>query len=216
MKPSIKHKVDEFFSQFRVRKYKKGQVLILSGDGGEEIYYLTNGRVKQYDVSDSGDEIVINVFKPPAFFPMSLAVNKSDNPYIYEADTDVELRQAPTTDTLNFLKNQPDVLFDLLSRVYRGVDGVLARMVHLMKSDARQRLMFEILLDSRRFGQPSKGGGVTNRINESDIASRAGLSRETVSREMKKLSKEGLISFSAGILAVPDSKLFEKELRKLI
>lgn len=204
--------VNDFFSSYRPRLYKKGQILILSGDDTDYIYYLVKGRVKQYDVSYRGDEIIVNVYKPLAFFPMSLAVNKTGNNYIYEAETDVELRQAPAADTLKFVKSNPEVMFDLLSRVYRGVDGLLARLTHIMKSSAKERLMYEILIHAKRFGKLKADGSIVSTINESEIGGRAGLSRETVSREMQKLVKSKLVSLKAGKLTVHNPTLFERKL----
>lgn len=215
MKKDASQLVDEFFEQYRLRQYKKGQILILSGDGTDYIYYLLKGRVKQYDVSYRGDEVVINVFKPPAYFPMSLALSGGANPYIFEAETDLELKQAPAREVVEFLKSQPEVAFDLLTRVYRGLDGLQEKLAHLMKGSAKERLMFEILINAKRFGQKLENGGWQSDINESELAGRAGLSRETVSREIQKLAKSGLIKFKSGRLVIPRPKIFEKTIREI-
>lgn len=203
--------VEGFFSQYRVRRYAKGQILILNGDQTEYVYNIISGRVKQYDITYRGDEIILNTFKPPAFFPMSLAINNTPNPYTYEAETDIEVRQAPANEVVQFLLDNPMVMFDLLSRVYRGTDGLLARMAHLMASSAKGRLMFELLLACRRFGT-EEGSGYTLAMNESDLGARAGLSRETVSREMRKLEKDGLVQVKSGTVTINDLAAFEKKL----
>lgn len=208
--------IETFFSQYRVRKYTKGQVLILNGDDTDHVYHLVSGRVKQYDVTYKGDEVILNVFKPPAFFPMSLAINKTPNPYTYEAETDVELRQVPAGEVVAFLKANPDVTFDLLGRVYRGMDGILGRMAHLMASSAKGRLMFELLIAARRFGEKHSSGEVTLEMNETDLAARAGLTRETVSREMKKLESGGFVVLKSGVLTIKDLRAFEEKLGKVI
>lgn len=207
-------KIEDFFTQYRLRKYPKGQMLILSGDETDYIYHLVKGRVKEYDVSYRGDEVILNIFKPPAFFPMSLAINKTRNPYIYEAETDVEIRQAPAEDVLKFLKSNPDVMYDLLSRLYRGVDGLLSRMAHLMAGSARSRLLHELILECRRFGEQQKDGSYELSINEKDLGARAGLSRETVNREASKLKKEGLISIHRNNIHIKDIGALEVMLGK--
>lgn len=213
MNSVVATKIEEFFNQYRLRHYAKGQVLILNGDDPAHVFYLVNGRVKQYDVSYRGDEIILNVFKPPAFFPMSLAINKVPNPYIFEAETDIDIRQAPAADAVQFLHDNPDVTFDLLSRLYRGTDGLLARMVQLMSGTAKSRLMLEIQLACQRFGTPADNGSCTLSLNESDLAARAGLTRETVSREMSKLTKDGLLSLDGGAIIVHNLETFEQKLR---
>lgn len=194
MTDEVAQKIEKFFKQYRARKYSKGQVLILNGDTSDYIYHRVAGRVKQYDVTYRGDEIILNIFKPPAFFPMSLAINKGRNPYIFEADTDIEVRQAPAEAAVKFLKDNPDVTFDLLSRLYKGTDGLLGRITHLMSSSAKSRLIYELLIEARRFGTINPDGSCNLTINEKDLGARAGLSRETVSREMTRLKADKLVS----------------------
>jgi CRP/FNR family transcriptional regulator len=210
MDSRVAAKIEEFFSQYRSRKYSKGQILILNGDQTDYVYQLVSGHVKEYDVTYHGDEIILNIFKPPAFFPMSLAINKANNPYIYEADTDVEIRQAPADEAVNFIKENPDVMFDLLSRVYRGVDGLLGRMTYLMASSARGRLIYELLVEAKRFGKQTNKHRFHLSLSEKDLGARAGLSRETVSREISKLKKAGLVTVSVNSIVLVDSTALEK------
>ncbi len=216
MTEGVTSTIEEFFSTFRLRKFEKGQVLILNGDEATYVYYLSKGNVKQYDVTYRGDEIILNIYKPPAFFPMSLAINKGTNPFIYEAETDVELRQAPADEVVEFIKTNPDVLFDLLSRVYRGLDGLLGRMVRLMASSAQDRLVYELVVEARRFGSLNPDGSCLLGINEKDLGARAGLSRETISREIHKLKEEGLIIMRSKGIVIKNLAALEKRLEKAI
>lgn len=211
----ISEKIEAFFAEYRLRTYSKGQVIILNGDEPQYVYLLVSGRVKQYDVTYRGDEIILNTFKPMAFFPMAHAINGGESKYIYEAETDIEVKQAPAKAVVVFIKENPDILYDLMSRVYRGMDGVLGRMAHLMASSAKGRLMFELLTECRRFGDVDDNS-CSARINEKDIGARAGLSRETVSREMKTLIESGLVAFDAGLVTISDVDAFEAKLSKVI
>lgn len=215
MRSDVVAKIEAFFSKYQVRKYKKGQVLLLDGEETAYIYHLVSGHVKQYDVTYRGDEIILNIFKPPAFFPMSAAINRTPNQFILEAETDIEVRPAPVNEVVTFVKDNPDVLFDLLSRVYRGVDGLLARMTKLMAGSARTRLVHELLVEARRFGEVS-GQECRLNISEKDLGARAGLSRETVSREISKLKAEGLLEMAKQGLIIKDLKAFEAKLNKAV
>lgn len=203
MNETISRAVKDFFSAFPIRHYNKGQILVAAGDDPECVFYLVEGRVKQYDISYRGDEVVLNTFKPGAFFPMSYAMNRTPNVYFFEADSACDILLAPVEDTLAFLRDNPAILYDLLERVYRGTDGLLGRLAHLMAGTARSRLLYELLIESRRFGT-SRADGVALTLTESDLASRAGLARETVSREIHHLKAEGLISTDANELVIPD------------
>lgn len=71
MNEEVAARIHEFFSAYPVRKYAKGHIITHAGDDPEGVLHLTDGKVRQYDISARGDEIVVNVFQPPAFFPLS-------------------------------------------------------------------------------------------------------------------------------------------------
>lgn len=207
----IAKKIDDFFIQYKKQSYKKGEILIRADDDPVGVFYLKEGFVKEYVISKKGEELVINVFRPIVFFPMSWAINGASNKYFYEAVTDLIVWRAPREKVIQFIKNNPDVLFNLMSRVYRGIDGVLTRMTYLMAGNAYARLITELLIQTKRFGKKS-GTSFKVKISEKDIASQSGMTKETVSREMKVLKNKGLITFSKNDLVVMDMKKLEDEL----
>ncbi|MGZ6004968.1 MAG: Crp/Fnr family transcriptional regulator [Candidatus Saccharimonadales bacterium] len=212
MVQTVEHKVDENFSKYPKRTYAKGQILVFADESPASIFYIVEGRVRKYDVSYRGDEVIVNIFKPPAFFPMSWAINRSPNKYFYKAETETIVHIVPVDEALKFIKDNPDVMLDLLSRIYRGMDGLLGRVVHLMSGSARSRLLYELIIECRRFSQPQKDGSYNLAVTETDLAARSGLSRETVNREIRKVKSDGLIQISDRGVTVKDLKALEQKL----
>jgi CRP-like cAMP-binding protein len=206
----ISQKIDKYFSKYPRRSYRKGQILVFADESPEHIFYIVKGSVCSYDISYRGDEVIVNIFKPPAFFPMSWAINRTPNRYYYKTETEAELHIVPINDALNFIKDNPDVMLDLLSRVYKGMDGLLGRIVHLMSSPAKSRLLYELIIECRRFGQKNKDGSYSLSTNEVDLAARTGLSRETISREMHRIEEEGLVTVDGGIVVKDLASLVKK------
>lgn len=209
---SIPDKILDFFAAFPLREYAKGQILIHPGEKLPNVLYLVEGRVNQYDITPAGNEVVVNVFKPGAFFPMSPALNGTPNDYFFEANTNIKVRVAPLSDAVQFLQDNPDVALDLLKRVYKGVDGILRRMVHLMGGDARSRLVFEILNAAYRFGEPQADGSLRVPLNESDLGKLSGMARETVNRNMQAFKSAGLLKVSRSGMVIADLKKLEASL----
>lgn len=83
MPTGISKKVEEFFSKFPLREYDKGELLVLSDENPKYIFYIVSGQIREYDISSHGEEIVVNVFKKPAFIPMSWAIAKIPNRYFF-------------------------------------------------------------------------------------------------------------------------------------
>jgi CRP-like cAMP-binding protein len=211
MDTEIVQKIENFFIKFKQSKYKKGEILIRAGDDPSGIFYLISGNVRKYAISEKGDELVVNIFKPSSFFPMSWAINGEQNEYFYDALTPVEIYRAPKEKVIEFIKEDPDVLYDLMSRVYRGTDGLLRRMMYLMAGNAYARLITEIIIQAKRFGRKNNIQ-IEVTVSEKELASQAGMTRETVSREMKRLKDKGLVTFDKNVLLITSIEKLEKEL----
>lgn len=215
MNQPISDKITQFFSTSTTKSYSKGEILTFGDQDPEGVTYLLDGVIEQYDLTSEGNKVTVNIFKPPAFFPMSWAINKTPNTYFYAALSDVKVKQASAEKTVAFLKDNPDVTFDLLSRVYKGTDGLLRRLALATSGVASNRLIFELLMESYRFGSDTSEGKRAIKVRQNNLASRSGLARETVSRELHKLEKEGVITLTKeGIIL--DVEQLEESLNKAI
>lgn len=211
MNQQITDKLTKHFSKYELKKYPKGKLITLANQEPAGISLLVSGLVEQYDITPEGNKLTVNVYKPSAFFPMSWAINKTPNAYFFGALTDVVLKQADADETVAFLKANPDVMFDLLSRVYRGTDALLRRLMLAASGIAASRLIFELLIEAYRFGVENNDGMVLVKVKQSVLAARSGLARETVSRELHKLEQENLITRSKQEITI-DIKSLEQKL----
>lgn len=219
MADELFHKVTTFFSQFKRQTFNKGEILIRADDEPLGIYFLISGEVKQYSISVSGEESNITIFKPSAYFPMSWAVTKNPNKYYFEAMTEVEALRAPADKVITFLKQNPDVLFDLLKRLYVGLDGLTERMTYLMSGTAYQRVIVELLIGMKRLSKKIVKNNHTYwelHISEKDLAALTGLTRETVSRELKVLKEKKILNYERTLLQINNIDLLKNELAEII
>lgn len=211
MKQAVIDKTAAFFSRYPQISYKAGQILIFSGEKTNSIYFLEKGRIKITEINYRGDELILHMFHPPIFFPMGLIINDRSSPYIYQADSDITIRKAPADETHRFIQDNPDVMYLLLSRMYDGVDVLLDRIAQLMSGDAKSRVMFEIFTYCKYHGETT-GNACRIDLREREIAARTGLSRETVSRVVKKLIEKNLLLRNNSEITIPDIQKFERYL----
>jgi CRP-like cAMP-binding protein len=204
MKPATLRIIDEFFGQYHLKRYKKGHIFTLPGEMTEYAYLLIEGKMKVYDVSYRGDEIIINSFKAPAFFPLSIIINPAPARYIYEADSNIVIRRAPIKETREFLRATPDVVYSLLSRLYYDSDDIIERMILAITGNAKSRLVHALVIECRKFGDMKHDGSCHLAISEKELAAKAGMSRETVSREARSLKAAQLLEVHRNHLVVPN------------
>src|SRR5581483_2022056 len=182
---TVAEKIDQFFAQYPQQRYLSGDFLIRAEEAPPGIFYLKSGQARQFFLTSSGEEVVVNIFKSPSFLPMSWAINKTPNDYYFQVAAPSKIHLAPVEEVLAFVRANPDVLFDLMARVYRGTDGLQRRLRQLMAGSAQTRLLTELSIAGQRFGKVNRRSGkVSIFLTERDLAAQTGLSRETVSREI--------------------------------
>lgn len=202
-----------FYEQFSVRQYKKGEMLIRADDDPQGIFCLTKGYVRQYTISKTGFELTLHILKPISYFPLVWAINGTPNVYFFEALTPVEVGRAPRDRVVNFIKDKPAVLFELLSELIEDYAESLARIEHLVFSDAYRRVISVLLYIAKHFGEKNeKGTIVYQRFTQQDIATLVGVARETASNELVKLEKKGLIKQVDHAIVFESIKKLELEL----
>lgn len=193
----------DFFSQFKSQAYKKADVIIDPEITPPGLFYLESGLVRQFVVTQDGEELTLNTYKPETFFPVGFVINDTPVIHYYEAQIDSVVRIAPKPEAVKFLKTHPEVVYDLMQRVYRGLDGYFVKMAQALAGSASSKLVTELLTLNKRFGS-------TLKINESELANQLGLARETVSREINKLIGLELITFTKGTIVIRDTEKLEK------
>ncbi len=205
-------RIEAFFAQYSLKKAKKGAILMYPDDDPPGAVYLVSGQIRQYDITSKGNEVVVNVFKEHAVLPLTWIVNQAPNHFFYEAFTDIAYKQAPRSNVADFIKDTDGVAHMLLGRLLSGIDGYQQRLAHLMGGSGYGRVVCELLIECKRFGSKQNDGTYTLSLREEELANRAGLSRETVSRELAKLKKAGLLHVSHGGIVIKDMSELEKRL----
>lgn len=212
MEPEVKDKLDQFFNKYKALNFSKGEPLIEADQNPGGVYYLVEGIVKEYSVNPEGVEVVLNLFKPNAFFPMPWVLNRKPIPHYFEGVKDGKVFKAPEDEFLNFLKQEPEILLDLLRRIYRGLEGMWERLEYSMSGSAYGKFITELLIFAKRFGRKDGLHTVIDfKVFEKDLASQSGIARETVSRLVGKLKDKGLINFENNTVKIYNLEKLESE-----
>lgn len=188
--------LDVLFANSRLQTHKRGSILIRPEDAIAKILYLTTGYVRQYLVTRSGDEVSIHIYGPGSFFPIMIVLSNATNRFFFEASTDIEVKSASPDRVIELLQSEPKVLYDLTKRFAKGLDGLVTRIEHTFMRPAEPRIVSFLLYLSNRFGEDTyEGRRIRLTLTHQDIANWLGLTRETVSRQLGKLKRKGLISY---------------------
>ncbi len=206
MDSEIQQKLLTFFHTFPQKSFKKNQVFLSPNKKPEGVFLLTKGTVRMYSLSKDGTELSINLFKPLSFFPMGWALDVSANNYYFDSFTDVTVFIAPKEKTIHFLKQQPEIVWDLLKRIYKGFDGYFREMESLLEGKAYYKIITQLIIQAKRSNDHIY-------LTHNQLATLTGLSRETVTRELKKITEKGIISKVEKHIKILNLPLLENELK---
>lgn len=208
MEPNVESSLLEFFSHAgKLERLEKGSILKTDNS----VYLLVSGMVGMFSYSKDGVERAINIFRPQALFPLSRVFTGKPDSYLYQAISQVTVYRGQAQDVEGFISRDHEVLLDLVKRIYRGLEGYYRRMEVMLAGDARQKLATSLLIHTLRFGEKQKDGSWQVVVSQNFLGIQAGLSRETVARELGKLKKEGIVRYKARRLVVNNIKFLEKE-----
>ncbi|KKQ52679.1 hypothetical protein A2865_00220 [Candidatus Woesebacteria bacterium RIFCSPHIGHO2_01_FULL_39_17] len=213
MENYVPGKLRSFFSKYKTISYKKNQTILRPEDKPQGVYYIKEGFVKLNTIFENGRELTLNIFKPGTYFPMMWVIAGIPNSYFFQAQTDTIIHRAPKSVVLTYLKENPDVLFELTRRILVGLDGVLANIEYMLCGNAHKRVIGAIYLSAKRFGERVQDGKIAINLplTHQDIANIAGISRETASLALMKLVNKKIISCEHHTFIINSMKKLEKE-----
>lgn len=201
-----------FFSQFKKLNFKKREMILRAGDEPRGVMYLKKGYVRLYAISREGEELTLIIYKPDDIFPIVWAINDLPNEYHFEAVTAAEVYRAPREKFLIFMRENPNVFFELTSKILIRFKGVLQRMEYLVFGNAYNKVASILLICAERFGG-KEGSKIIIQVplTHKDIANLLGVTRETTSLEIKKLARKGIIDYQGRLIVVKNPRALEKE-----
>lgn len=200
-------KLKQFIAKYPEKEFEKDEEIIIPGDNNKFVYYLEEGHVASYALDEEGNEITLNIYKKGNIFPISEVLANRVNDFFFEALEKVKTRKIPSKEFLTYIKNDRELLFQLTQNLSIGLEGFMIRTLYLIRTDARKKVASALVMMARRFGEPvTNDNTITISLPQTheDIARLAGVSRETVSIEMKKMQDEGLLERNGKTTLVKD------------
>ena len=173
-----------------VRRYRKGTILIHESDVGESLFIILAGQVKAYSVDANDKEITFGVFGSGEYLgEMALdGGSRSASVITLQATT---CSVVTRTTLLAFIAKRPEFALELLSKLINRLRLTTTSARNLAFIDVYGRLTSVLLA----LAKPQADGTlrIEERITHQEIASRAGCSREMVSRILKDLETGGYV-----------------------
>ena len=181
----------------RRKSLKPGQVHVIEGDEARDFANVTQGVAKLMRGSEDGRQQIVGHLKQSDIIggPKRSDEEFVEEPYTIEAVSDVELCIFPRDGFQELLRRYPALEHKLLERTLSELQLARDWMVLLGRKTARERVatfILHVAEKMRNYGCPG-AEGFDLPLGRGDIADHIGLTIETVSRQISRLRKDGII-----------------------
>lgn len=197
------HKLATFLKQYPLRNFDKGEIIIFQGEAPRSAYVVQSGVVKAYNISVNGDEKPVGFYTEHDTFPGAWTYNKTPSAiYYYEAFSDqVSLYSVPRAEYVEFIRSNPDIMFNELERQVVDHLAKSMRLNALQHSRAGDKLIYTLhylaLSHGKKLDQHLVE--ITLTLTHQDFANLTGLTRETAATELNKLKHAGIITYGKNV-----------------
>jgi CRP/FNR family cyclic AMP-dependent transcriptional regulator len=191
------------------RRYPKDAVVFFENEQGDFFFMILEGRIKVTILGDDGREVILSLLAAGDFFGEMALLDNEPRSATAIAVEDTELLSLHRNDFQNVLTDNRSIMTGLI----KVLTGRLRRANHQISTlallDVYGRVARVIVDMAREEGRRLKDGRIAfRRATHQEIANRIGTTRETVTRMLKDLERQGMIHVEGReIIVQPD---FEK------
>ena len=188
-------------TQIALKKLDKGEVLFHRGDPAEHFYFLDTGLVELSLISPAGEKKILEVIGPGRTFAEAVAfMREARFPVTAEALDSSLLCQVPNMAYEHILRSDSDACLRLLSDISRHLHARVREIERLTVQNSRSRLA-SYLLDHVVETNDDEAT-VRLELPRHVIAARLSMQPETLSRLLRVLTDDGIITVEDRVIFV--------------
>ena len=176
------------------KTFHRGQIFFSEGDAGGGFYVIIAGRVKIFKLSPEGKEQILHIMEKEEPFGEAAVFAGDHYPASAQALVETEVLFFPRNAFVELIGHNPSLALNMLAFLSRRLRKLSALVEDLSLKEVPGRLAAYLLYLHERNGEAAK---IELDISKNQMAGLLGTIPETLSRILKRMSKEKLIKDGA-------------------
>lgn len=188
------------------REFESGGQIIDTSDKTKDVFFLISGKVRANTFSKDGKEIQFEDLDAGQMFGELAAIDGGNRTGDCRALSDSIVAIMPQHHFIEALTQYPGFNYYLLQRLAGMLRNQLGRVIEFSAHTVKDRLRNELIRLAVRQGKAAGNGAIEilSPPTHADLASRIGTHREAVTKELSRLQKLGLITWTRKVHKVND------------
>jgi CRP/FNR family cyclic AMP-dependent transcriptional regulator len=200
---------DEEFNKlahiFVARSYRKNQIVFLEEETGNYMYLVLSGKLKVAKSGTGGKETILAIHRAGDFFGEMSLLDGKTAPATVSAMEDARIISVSGADFHKYLLHNEKVMLQIINVLCARLRQVWQTQ-SMSSSAAEARIRMGIYQLAARHGiRDSHGVIIDLRITHQELAEMVGTSRETVTRVLAQLKKQGIIEITQRRITLLDT-----------
>lgn len=176
------------------KEYIKADVIFTEGNIANTLYFVNEGKIKLYKYTKDGKEQILHVLSEGDFFGELDLIKPSKYGFNAKAIVDSKICTLTKEEMKDIMMRNPEIGIKLLETVGERLAKVENLVQNLATNDVDSRMAYLITDLMEKYGEPT-GNNISIKLplSREEMANYIGVTRETISRKLKKLEDENLI-----------------------
>jgi CRP/FNR family transcriptional regulator/CRP/FNR family cyclic AMP-dependent transcriptional regulator len=185
------------------RRYPKDAVIFFENEEGDFFFMILEGRIKVTILGDDGREVILSMLGQGDFFGEMALLDNEPRSATAIAVEESELLSLHRNDFQAVLSDNRSIMGALIRILTARLRRANHQISTLALLDVYGRVARVIVDMAREEGKRLKDGRIAfRRATHQEIANRIGTTRETVTRMLKDLERQGLIQMQGREMVV--------------
>lgn len=199
-----KEELSEILKSIRcgVKKYEKGEIIVMRDDPCNELRFVLTGSVKGEMLDFSGK--VVKIEDITATRPLAIAFlfgKKQTYPVDIIANEETQILSIPKQDIFLIMEKNRQFLTNFLNNISNRAQFLTRKLFFLSFKTIREKIA-NYLKEQHKI----QGDRITLNVTQEALANLFGVTRPSLSRTMGELSDEGIIKINRKEILILDKK----------
>lgn len=175
------------------KKYNKNEIIFNEGEKGDCLYIITSGKVKIIKTDKNGKEKILAILKEKDCFGEMALLTKELRTATVQALTDVEVLCLNAADFEVIIKCEPSIPMHIIKTLVERLAKADRQIKNLAFGNAKE-LVADVIYDLAE--------DLKLNITHQELANIAGITRETTTRVLADLKRQGIIDIKRGYIEI--------------
>ncbi len=194
-------------SNYTIKKYPEGNVVVIEGSKCEELGILLEGLLEVQTLYSSGKLLTFSQLRPVEIFGEAILFSKMNKfPATIGAIKDSKILFIKKENLINCLTNCHKFMENFLELLSNKL-LILNKKVKMLSLESIRKKIENFLMEEYK----KQGSNIIKvSLSRKEMAEHMGIQRPSLSRELIKMRKEGIIEFDKKVIIIKDIGVLSK------